>query len=72
MTLFQTAYISLALAAGRLQNLEAAGALGSLLRFTDSLVDERGLAVPSSRTSNRFQSLVSIFGPSVLERGLRG
>ena len=46
MTLFQTTYM---------QNLEAAGPLGSLLRSIDPLVDGE-IAGPSSRTSNRFQS----------------
>ena len=40
---------------GRVQNLEAAGSLGSLLRSLDPLTDGE-IAVHSSRTSNRFQS----------------
>ena len=51
------------------QNLEAAGPLGSLLGTPDSLVDGRRLAAHTSRTSTHFRSLVSIFGHSGLKCG---
>jgi len=55
MTLFQTTYNYYIFGLRRVQNLEATGPLGSLLRSLDPLVDGE-IAAPSSRTSNCFQS----------------
>jgi len=58
MTLFQTTH-NYYFGPGRVQNLEA------VLVHWELTALERGLVAPSR---NRFQSLVSIFGPSVFER----
>jgi len=66
MTLFQTTYNYYIFDPGRVQNLEATGPLGSLMRPTDPLDGEMTCCAPSSRTSNRFQSCglnFWLFGP---------